>query len=70
MRIAVEQDERRFILAEHYAGIIAAFPLFQGFTLQGAQRLLERGKSAKSKNTLREKYYLRKAIHRHSFCLF
>ena len=28
---------------DEYAGIIAAFPLFQGFTVQGAQRLLERG---------------------------
>jgi len=28
---------------EQYTGIIAKFPLFQGFTLQGAQRLLERG---------------------------
>jgi potassium efflux system protein len=26
-----------------YAAIIAGFPLFQGFTVQGAQRLLERG---------------------------
>ena len=28
---------------EPYAAIIAGFPLFQGFTVQGAQRLLERG---------------------------
>ena len=28
---------------EQYTGIIAEFPLFKGFTLQGAQRLLERG---------------------------
>ena len=30
-------------LDEQYAGIIAGFPLFQGFTIQGAQRFLERG---------------------------
>lgn len=28
---------------EDYAAIIAAFPLFHGFTAQGARRLLERG---------------------------
>lgn len=28
---------------EPYAAIIAGFPLFHGFTVQGAQRLLERG---------------------------
>ena len=28
---------------ESYAAIIAGFPLFHGFTVQGAQRLLERG---------------------------
>jgi hypothetical protein len=28
---------------EPYAGIVTGFPRFQGFTIQGAQRFLERG---------------------------